>query len=248
MSRRSRRGAAEVWKAGDVAWVQYEAAYRGTLDKRLEGSTTWDVSFDNGDREQVPERLLLRAEPAARLRGDEDITFEEQLERVRAMEVTPERKRKGRDSVASAAKLARSECGGPRDPKVAKLFFQFIYQRATQRRLMYPREEVVGANGPLPPAALPTKGTDGFDHGAQLIAVTKFGNVGRYLDSGDQTTGRFVRAKLKHKGVEPWSTQWLGEALLMCTVEMDGWRATCSKTGRSRRPGTGSARRTATGT
>ena len=223
-SSRSRRVAAKVWKAGDVAWVKYEAAYRGTLDKRLDGSTTWDVSFDNGDREQVPERLLLREKPAARPRGDEDITFEEQLERARAMELTPERKRKGGDSVASAAKLARSECGGPRDPKVAKLFFQFLYQRATQRRLMYPREEVVGANGPLPPAALPTKGTDGFDHGAQLISVTKFGNVGRYLDSGDQTTGRFVRAKLKHKGVEPWSTQWLGEALLMCTVEMDGWR------------------------
>ena len=126
-SSRSRRVAAKVWKAGDVAWVKYEAAYRGTLDKRLEGSTTWDVSFDNGDREQVPERLLLRAEPAARPRGDEDITFEEQLERARAMEVTPERKRKGGDSVASAAKLARSVVGGPRDPKVAKNFFQFLY-------------------------------------------------------------------------------------------------------------------------
>ena len=129
MSSRSRRVAAKVWKAGDVAWVKYEAAYRGTLDKRLDGSTTWDVSFDNGDREQVPERLLLREKPAARPRGDEDTTFEEQLERARAMEVTPERKRKGRDSVASAAKLARSECGGPRDPKVAKLFFQFTLER-----------------------------------------------------------------------------------------------------------------------
>ena len=84
-SSRSRRVAAKVWKAGDVAWVKYKAGpARGTLDKRLDGSTTWDVSFDNGDREQVPERLLLRAEPAARPRGDEDITFEEQLERARA--------------------------------------------------------------------------------------------------------------------------------------------------------------------
>ena len=223
-SSRSRRVAAKVWKAGDVVWVQYEAAYKGTLDTRLDGSTTWNVSYDNGERDQVPERLLLREKPAAQPRGDEDITFEEQLARARAKEVTPERKRKGGDSVASAAKRAQSDVGGPRDPKVAKLFFQFLYQRATQRRLMYPRETVVGANGPLPPAALPTKGTDGFDHGAQLIAVTKFGNVGRYLDSGDQTTGKFVRAKLKHKGVEPGSTQWLGEALLMCTVEMDGWR------------------------
>ena len=113
-SSRSRRVAAKVWKAGDVAWVQYEAAYRGTLDKRLEGSTTWDVSFDNGDREQVPERLLLSEKPAARLRGDEDITFEEQLERARAMELTPERKRKGGELVATAAKRAQSNVGGPR--------------------------------------------------------------------------------------------------------------------------------------
>ena len=78
-------------------------------------------------------------------------------------------------------------------------------------------------------AALPTKGTDGFDHGAQLIAVTKFGNVGRYLDSGDQTTGRFVRLKqidkLKHKGD---GGRRRGGSARPCsrasTVEMDGWR------------------------
>ena len=215
---------------------------------RLDGSTTWNVSYDNGERDQVPERLLLREQPAAQPRGDEDITFEEQLARARAMEVTPERKRKGGDSVASAAKRAQSDVGGPRDPKVAKLFFQFLYQRATQRRLMYPRETVVGANGPLPPAALPTKGTDAFDHGAQLIAVTKFGNVGRYLDSGDQTTGRFVRAKLKHKGVEPGSTQWLARPCSCARWRWTAGAATCSRIGRSRRPGTGSARRTATGT
>ena len=140
-SSRSRRVAAKVWKAGDVVWVQYEAAYKGTLDTRLDGSTTWNVSYDNGERDQVPERLLLREKPAARPRGDEDITFEEQLERARAMEVTPERKRKGGDSVASAAKLARSDLGGPRDPGVAKLFFQFLYQRSTQRRLSCTRRK-----------------------------------------------------------------------------------------------------------
>ena len=48
MSSRSRRVKPEVWKAGDVAWVQYKAGpARGTLDKRL-GETTWNVSFDDG--------------------------------------------------------------------------------------------------------------------------------------------------------------------------------------------------------
>ena len=65
MSSRSRRVAAEAWKAGDVAWVKYEAGpARGTLDKRL-GEMTWNVSFDDGEETQIPERLLLREEPAA---------------------------------------------------------------------------------------------------------------------------------------------------------------------------------------
>ena len=63
-SSRSRRVAAKVWKAGDVAWVKYEAGpARGTLDKRLGESTTWDVSFDDGEQKQIPERLLLREQP-----------------------------------------------------------------------------------------------------------------------------------------------------------------------------------------
>ena len=95
MSRRSRRGAAEVWKAGDVAWVQYEAAYRGTLDKRLDGSTIWDVSFDNGDREHVPERLLRREQPAS---SDKDSDDDDALATV-----TPVRKKQKRSGGSTPA-------------------------------------------------------------------------------------------------------------------------------------------------
>ena len=220
MSKSRRRDAANSWAPGKEAWVQFvDGTYKCELLERNEFGV-WTVKWDNGDTDhtKVPEKKLLREPPAEEESGDEDSDDDDDD----APADTPVRKKHKKSG--GCGPTISADCGAPRDKRIAELFYQFLYFRATQRRLMYPREEVVGTNGPLPPAALPTKGTDGFDHGAQLIAVTKFGNVGRYLDSGDQTTGRFVRAKLKHKGVEPGSTQWLGEALLMCTVEMDGWR------------------------
>ncbi len=228
MSSRSRRVAAKVWKAGDVVWVEYEAAYRGTLDKRLEGSTTWDVSFDNGDREQVPERLLLRAEPAA-----EEESSDERLDDNDAPAGTPARKKQksGGGGPTSARKKQRSggsappaDCGAPRDKSKAKLFYQFLYYRATQRRLMYPQETVVGSGAELPPAELPTAGQGGWDLGPNIMGPAKWGNACRYLDSGDRVTGVFVRAKLEHLGLALDSPKGIAAALSMCVVEMDGWR------------------------
>ena len=209
MSSRSRRVAAEAWKAGDVAWVKYEAGpARGTLDKRL-GEMTWNVSFDDGEETQIPERLLLREPPT-----EEESNDEESDRRVVVTPVRKKQKRSGGSGPTSA------ECGAPRDKRIAELFYRFLYFRATQRRLMYPREEVVGTNGPLPPAALPTASTTG----RKLMAVAKWGNACRYLDSGDRVTGNFVRAKLEHLGLALGSPEGIAAALSMCVAEMDGWR------------------------
>ena len=135
-SSRSRRVAAKVWKAGDVVWVEYEAAYKGTLDTRLDGSTTWDVSFDNGDRDQVPERLLLRAEPAVK-----EECSDEKSDNDHAPVATPVRKKQKR----SGGSAPTADCGAPRDKSKTKLFYQFLWFRATQRRRMYPQETVVGS-------------------------------------------------------------------------------------------------------
>ena len=135
-SSRSRRVAAKVWKAGDVAWVQYEAGpARGTLDKRL-GETTWNVSFDDGERKQIPERLLLRAEPAA----EEEISDEKSYNDD-APAGTPVRKKQKRSGGGGPT----ADCGAPRDKSKTKLFYQFLWFRATQRRRMYPQETVVGS-------------------------------------------------------------------------------------------------------
>ena len=214
MSSRSRRVAARAWKAGDVAWVQYEAAYRGTLDKRLDGSTIWDVSFDNGDREHVPERLLRREQPAS---SDKDSDDDDALATV-----TPVRKKQKRSGGCGPTS---ADCGAPRDKRIAELFFQFLYYRATQRRLMYPRERVVGNGAELPPAELPTAGQGGWGFGPNLMRVAKWGNIGRYLDSGDRVTGDFVRAKFKHLGLALASPEGIAAALSMCVVEMDAWRS-----------------------
>ena len=82
----------------------------------------------------------------------------------------------------------------------------------------------MGTNGPLPPAELPTAGQGGWDFGPNLMRVAKWGNVGRYLDSGDRVTGLFVRAKLEHLGLALASPEGIAAALSMCVVEMDGWR------------------------
>ena len=69
---------------------------------------------DNGDKERVPKRKLLREPPPSR---DED----------------------------SDDDGGPDDCGAPRDKRIAKLFYRFLWFRATQRRRMYPRERVVGS-------------------------------------------------------------------------------------------------------
>ena len=129
MSSRSRRVAAEAWKAGDVAWVKYEAGpARGTLDKRL-GEMTWNVSFDDGEETQIPECLLLREPPT-----EEESNDEESDRRV--VVVTPVRKKQKRSGGSGPTS---AECGAPRDKRIAELFYRFLWFRATQRRRMYPQ-------------------------------------------------------------------------------------------------------------
>ena len=112
---------------------------------------------------------------------------------------------------------ATKPCGPPEDQRLCKLVYQFLYHRATTRRLMYPSEAVVSADGKaLPAAALPKAGKDGFDHGPLIQSLCKMGNVGRGLDSGTVTMGDFVRAKLEHAGLQQGSDAWVGQAVLMC--------------------------------
>ena len=119
---------------------------------------------------------------------------------------------------------ATKPCGPPEDQRLCKLVYQFLYHRATTRRLMYPSETVVSADGKaLPAATLPKAGKGGFDHGPLIQSLGKMGNVGRGLDSGTVTMGDFVRAKLEHAGIEQGSDAWVGQAVLMCVHEMDNW-------------------------
>ena len=216
MSSRSRRVAAKVWKNGDVAWVQYKAGpARGTLDKRL-GETTWNVSFDDGEETQIPERLLLREQPMEDESSSDDDSYDDD-----APAGTPVRKKQKRSGGSGPTS---AECGAPRDKRVAKLYYEFLWFRATQRRRMYPRERVVGSGVELPPAELPTEGQGGWGFGKKLMEVAKWGNVGRYLDSGDRVTGDFVRAKIEHLGLTLESPEGIAAALSMCVAEMDGWR------------------------
>ena len=134
MSSRSRRVKPEAWKAGDVVWVQYKAGpARGTLDKRL-GETTWNVSFDDGEETQIIECLLLREQPTEEESGGDDDA---------PATVTPVRKKQKRSG--GCGPTISADCGAPRDKRIAKLFYQFLWFRATQRRRMYPRERVVGS-------------------------------------------------------------------------------------------------------
>jgi hypothetical protein len=213
MSSRSRRVAAEAWKAGDVVWVRYQAGpARGTLDKRL-GET---------DHTKVPEKKLLREPPAEEESSDGGSDDDDDDDDDAPATVTPVRKKQKRSG--GCGPTISADCGAPRDKRIAELFFQFLYYRATQRRLMYPQETVVGSGAELPPAELPTAGQGGWGFGPNLMRVAKWGNIGRYLDSGDRVTGDFVRAKLEHLGLAPESPEGIAAALSMCVVEMDGWR------------------------
>jgi|GEM_PF-3233686 len=136
--------------------------------------------------------------------------------RAKTTPAAPERRARTTDSA--------KPCGPPEDQRLCKLVYQFLYHRATTRRLMYPSEAVVSADGKaLPAAVLPKAGKDGFDHGPLIQSLCKMGNVGRGLDSGTVTMGDFVRAKLEHAGIEQGSDAWVGQAVLMCVHEMDNW-------------------------
>ena len=136
--------------------------------------------------------------------------------------VTPVRKKQKRSG--GCGPTISADCGAPRDKHKTKLFYQFLWFRATQRRRMYPQETVVGSGAELPPAELPTAGQGGWGFGPNLMRVAKWGNIGRYLDSGDRVTGDFVRAKLEHLGLALESPEGIAAALSMCVVEMDAWR------------------------
>ena len=136
--------------------------------------------------------------------------------RAKTTTAAPERRARTTDSA--------KPCGPPEDQRLCKLVYQFLYHRATTRRLMYPSEAVVSADGKaLPAATLPKAGKGGFDHGPLIQSLGKMGNVGRGLDSGTVTMGDFVRAKLEHAGIEQGSDAWVGQAILMCVHEMDNW-------------------------
>ena len=118
MSSRSRRVKPEAWKAGDVAWVKYKAGpARGTLDKRL-GETTWNVSFDDGEETQIPERLLLREQPMEDESSSDDDSYDDD-----APAGTPVRKKQKRSGGSGPTS---AECGAPRDKRVAKLYYEFL--------------------------------------------------------------------------------------------------------------------------
>ena len=159
MSSRSRRVAAKAWKAGDVAWVQFDdGPYRCELLGRNEFGV-WTVKWDNGDTDhtKVPENKLLREPPAEEESSDEDSDDDDDDDDAPAT-VTPVRKKQKRSGGGGPTS---ADCGAPRDKRIAELFFQFLYYRATQRRLMYPQETVVGSGAELPPAELPTAGQGG---------------------------------------------------------------------------------------
>ena len=224
MSNSRRRDAANFWAPGKEAWVQFvDGTYKCELLERNEFGV-WTVKWDNGDTDhtKVPEKKLLREPPAEEESGDEDADDDNA-----PAAGTPVRKKQRSGSAPTV------DCGAPRDKRIAELFYQFLYFRATQRRLMYPGEEVVGANGPLPPAALPTASTTG----RKLMAVAKWGNACRYLDSGDRVTGAFVRAKLEHLGLALGSPEGIAAALSMCVVEMDAWRVDFLRSWTAQTPG-----------
>ena len=222
MSTSRRRDAANSWAPGKEAWVQFvDGTYKCELLERNEFGV-WTVKWDNGDTDhkKVPEKKLLREPPAEEESSDGDSDDDDDDDDDAPATVTPVRKKQKR----SGGSAPTVDCGAPRDKRIAELFFQFLYYRATQRRLMYPQETVVGSGAELPPAELPTAGQGGWGFGPNLMRVAKWGNIGRYLDSGDRVTGLFVRAKLEHLGLTLESPEGIAAALSMCVVEMDAWR------------------------
>jgi len=223
MSTSRRRDAANSWAPGKKAWVQFvDGTYKCELLGRNEFGV-WTVEWDNGDTDhtKVPEKKLLREPPTEDESSDEDSDDDDDDDDAPAT-VTPVRKKQKRSG--GGGPTISADCGAPRDKRIAELFYQFLYFRATQRRLMYPQETVVGSGAELPPAELPTAGQGGWGFGTKLMRVAKWGNIGRYLDSGDRVTGDFVRAKLEHLGLALASPEGIAAGLSMCVVEMDGWR------------------------
>ena len=110
----------------------------------------------------------------------------------------------------------------PPNERVADLLYDFLAVRAEARRVYAPNETVEAAPGARPLSA-PGPPNLSLDYGRRILAVTKWGNVGRHLDAGTRLMARFVRAKLAAKNLEEGSDAWIGEALQMCVFEMDGW-------------------------
>ena len=203
------RSSTTAWQPGAKAYVSFgDKWYVCTLMKQQ--GWTWTVAWENGDEEPrtMHEDYLKNDAPP------------EAVDHAQTPLARPKKR----------AKTAPAVIGPPTDGRLLELLFRFLYHRATTRRLMYPTEDVVGADGrPLPAATLPAAGKDGFGHGPLIQSLCKMGNVGRGLDSGTRTTGAFVRAKLAHAQLEPGSTAWIGQAILMCVHEMDNWRLDVSQ-------------------
>jgi len=195
----------EVYWAGDAKW------FLGRVVGKREGELK--IAYTDGETHSH----VMQDEPFAGAGAPPEID-DCAPEPWRFAEAPPRPKK--RRKTARATK----PCGPPEDQRLCKLVYQFLYHRATTRRLMYPSETVVSADGKaLPAATLPEAGKGGFDHGPLIQSLGKMGNVGRGLDSGTVTMGDFVRAKLEHAGLQQGSDAWVGQAVLMCVHEMDNW-------------------------
>jgi len=195
----------EVYWAGDAKW------FLGRVVGEREGELK--IAYTDGETHSH----VMQDEPFAGAGAPPEID-DCAPEPWRFAEAPPRPKK--RRKTARATK----PCGPPEDQRLCKLVYQFLYHRATTRRLMYPSETVVSADGKaLPAATLPEAGKGGFDHGPLIQSLGKMGNVGRGLDSGTVTMGDFVRAKLEHAGLQQGSDAWVGQAVLMCVHEMDNW-------------------------
>ena len=197
----------EVYWAGKSSW------YLGKIE--AERDAKLKIAYTDGETHYQ----ILQEEP---FRAGADVPCDSgDGEPWRPAEAAPPKKR-AKTTTAAPERRARTTdsakpCGPPEDQRLCKLVYQFLYHRATTRRLMYPSEAVVSADGKaLPAAVLPKAGKDGFDHGPLIQSLCKMGNVGRGLDSGTVTMGDFVRAKLEHAGLQQGSDAWVGQAVLMC--------------------------------
>jgi hypothetical protein len=197
----------EVYWAGEAQW------YLGKIE--AERDAKLKIAYTDGETHYQ----ILQEEP---FRAGADVPCDSgDGEPWRPAEAPAPPKKRAKTTTAAPVRVRTTDsakpCGPPEDQRLCKLVYQFLYHRATTRRLMYPSETVVSADGKaLPAATLPEAGKGGFDHGPLIQSLGKMGNVGRGLDSGTVTMGDFVRAKLEHAGLQQGSDAWVGQAVLMC--------------------------------